>query len=255
MKKKLLSLCLVLALAAIAIVGGTLAYFTDTDEATNTFTMGNVSIELLEANLHRENPSGLSNPDYALDTAQSDEAIETLAQNYQGWLAEAGQNLVPGNSFLKCPYVRNTGSNDAYVRVNVLIPTEWFAVLMGGKAPDCSMFNETAFTRDVAPGGTVTSSAQSMVSEWASGGADAIAKYIVNYNGNSYYRFDFTYQEALKPGEMTYWNAWNKVAIDPLATAEDLPDTIPQVVITAEAIQAEGFADAAAAFAAFDSAA
>ena len=48
MKKKIISLCLVICLLAIAIVGGTLAYFTDTEEATNTFTMGSVGITLTE---------------------------------------------------------------------------------------------------------------------------------------------------------------------------------------------------------------
>lgn len=48
MKKKILALCLVVALAVTAVVGGTLAYFTDTDDATNTFTVGNVNIDLQE---------------------------------------------------------------------------------------------------------------------------------------------------------------------------------------------------------------
>ena len=48
MKKKLLALVLVVALAATAVIGGTLAYFTDTDEAVNTFTLGNVKIDLQE---------------------------------------------------------------------------------------------------------------------------------------------------------------------------------------------------------------
>lgn len=48
MKKKIIALCLIVALAATAVIGGTLAYFTDTDEATNTFTMGNVRIDLQE---------------------------------------------------------------------------------------------------------------------------------------------------------------------------------------------------------------
>lgn len=48
MKKKVLALCLVVALAATAIIGGTLAYFTDTDEANNEFTIGNVKIDLIE---------------------------------------------------------------------------------------------------------------------------------------------------------------------------------------------------------------
>ncbi len=45
--KKIISLVLVLVLALTAI-GGTLAYFTDTDEVTNTFTSGKVDIALKE---------------------------------------------------------------------------------------------------------------------------------------------------------------------------------------------------------------
>ena len=37
MKKKILAMCLIVCLLATAVVGGTLAYFTDSDEATNTF--------------------------------------------------------------------------------------------------------------------------------------------------------------------------------------------------------------------------
>jgi len=45
MKKKIMAMCLVIAMAATAVIGGTLAYFTDTDEAVNVMTMGNVAIE------------------------------------------------------------------------------------------------------------------------------------------------------------------------------------------------------------------
>lgn len=48
MKKKILTLCLVVALAATAVIGGTLAYFTDTENETNVMTMGNVDITLHE---------------------------------------------------------------------------------------------------------------------------------------------------------------------------------------------------------------
>ena len=47
MKKKALSIFLVVALVAIAATG-TLAYFTADDSATNTFTVGNVAIDLEE---------------------------------------------------------------------------------------------------------------------------------------------------------------------------------------------------------------
>lgn len=48
MKKKITALFLCVALAAIAIVGASLAYFTDTDNKTNTFTVGGVKIDLIE---------------------------------------------------------------------------------------------------------------------------------------------------------------------------------------------------------------
>ena len=54
MKKKLTAIFLCVALAAIAIVGASLAYFTDTKSATNTFTVGNVKIDLIESKFHRE---------------------------------------------------------------------------------------------------------------------------------------------------------------------------------------------------------
>lgn len=44
MKKKIVSLCLVVALLAVAVVGGTLAYFTDTDDAVNVMTSGKADI-------------------------------------------------------------------------------------------------------------------------------------------------------------------------------------------------------------------
>ena len=48
MKKKIVALCLCVALAVVAIGGATLAYFTDTDAKTNTFTVGKVDITLNE---------------------------------------------------------------------------------------------------------------------------------------------------------------------------------------------------------------
>lgn len=49
MKKKITAIALVICLVAVAIVGGSLAYFTDTTEAqVNEFTVGNVKIDLTE---------------------------------------------------------------------------------------------------------------------------------------------------------------------------------------------------------------
>ncbi len=48
MKKKITALCLCVALLAVAVVGASLAYFTDTDAKTNVFTTGKVDITLNE---------------------------------------------------------------------------------------------------------------------------------------------------------------------------------------------------------------
>ena len=48
MKKKITALCLCVALLAVAVVGASLAYFTDTDKADNTFNAGSVKIKLIE---------------------------------------------------------------------------------------------------------------------------------------------------------------------------------------------------------------
>ena len=48
MKKKIIALAFVVCLAITAIAGVSLAYFTDTDDATNVFTSGKVDITLNE---------------------------------------------------------------------------------------------------------------------------------------------------------------------------------------------------------------
>ena len=66
MKKKVTALCLCVALLAVAVVGASLAYFTDTQSATNTFTVGNVKIDLIASRYHREgndNSGDISIPD------------------------------------------------------------------------------------------------------------------------------------------------------------------------------------------------
>ena len=92
MKKKILALSMCIALAAIAIVGASLAYFTDIKTATNTFTMGNVQIKLDETDI--KNPEG--------DRVTSNE-----------------YNVYPGLVVDKDPTVHNTGKNAAYIRATV----------------------------------------------------------------------------------------------------------------------------------------
>ena len=271
-KKSILMAAIAVMLVAVLVVGGTLAYFTDTKSATNTFTMGNVKIELLESQYHRVN-AGQGNatgkteplsggylwaanvdmqgtsentPNYTTSGEVwenlyfSDAQIEADAATYKtGYFAEHSKNMVPGSNVRKCPYVKNTGASDAYVRVRVLIPVSLFTVIDNGP----SYWTTTAMNE-----GQVTSVA---VDTYNHNGAAAVDK--VTRGGIEYYVYDFTYTKALKPGELTFWNAWGNIAIDDDATSEDLAKVESfNVLVEADAIQADGFANAAAAFTAFD---
>lgn len=272
MKKKLTAIFLCVALVAIAIVGASLAYFTDTKSATNTFTVGNVKIELLESQYHRVN-AGKGNatgeteplsggylwaanvdmqgtpdntPNYVTSGEVwdglyfSDDQIEADAALYKdGYFAEHSQNMVPGANVRKNPYVKNTGDSDAYIRIRTLIPVSLFEVIDNGP----SYWTTTAMNE-----GQVTSNA---VTTYNTSGATAVKQ--VNRGGIMYYEYDFTFVKAVKPGELTFWNVWGNIAINKDATAEQLANVKSfDVIFEADAIQADGFADAAAAFAAFD---
>lgn len=82
-KEKIVSIALAAALAATAIVGSSLAYFTDKDEATNTFTVGKVDIELTEpnwdANINRDLIPGKTIPkDPTITVAEDSETAYTF---------------------------------------------------------------------------------------------------------------------------------------------------------------------------------
>lgn len=109
MKKKLGLLITAGAMSALLIVGSTLAWFTDEKAATNTFSMGNVAIDLLENGV-----------------VVGDES--ELYPN--GFTGLSFDNAVPGDTLDKEVTVKNTGSVDSYVRVKLT------AALIGLEFPE-----------------------------------------------------------------------------------------------------------------------
>lgn len=96
-KALLLSLCAVLLIAAS--VFGTIAYLTDQEGVTNTFTVGSVGLTLDEADVK---------PDGTLDT---DERVQ--ANEY---------HLLPGHTYIKDPTVTvEANSENAYIRMIVTV--------------------------------------------------------------------------------------------------------------------------------------
>ena len=273
MKKKITAIFLCVALAAIAIVGASLAYFTDTKTATNTFTVGNVKIDLIESRYHRQGSGSsgdtsiptpnqtASGMKYITDGATifSDDEIKADAANYSEYITERGKNMVPGKNIAKSPYVINTGANDAYIRIRVMIPSEanrdYWQARSGGVIE--SQFCTTAITS----GEFIHNDRRNDYPI-----IDASGRGYVDENGVKYDVYTFIRTEPLKPGEMTEWNVWNYVGIADEATSANVQKAIDKgailvsedgamtvnVLVQADAIQAEGFADAKAAFAAFD---
>ena len=260
-KKKVLAIAGVLSIAALVLSAGTLAYFTDTDKATNTFTIGNVDITLLESKFHRVNAGETTATRLSWDTTvegyamngaagsapadahgwtkayYTDDQIKADAEKYQSeYLAEAGQKLVPGANVMKAPYVVNNGSVDAYVRVRVLVPAELDNGILGN-----SMYTGTA----ISSGDTTLATTNNLEKD-----------------GIIYNQYAFTYVDPVKAGKMTFWNVWGDIKLSENVTQEQIVDLKSRgfltseskfnVLIEADAIQADGFADATAAFAAFD---
>ena len=274
MKKKLIAIFLCVALVAIAVVGASLAYFTDTKSATNTFTVGNVKIDLIESRYHRtgsDNAGDTSVPDpttkaagmeFVTDgwTVFTDDEIKADAANYSEYIGERGKNMVPGRNVVKCPYVVNTGANDAYIRIRVMIPS--------------AANNDFV---DVKDGGVITNmwcgtalkgadGKQPEFQHGAKGNTWPVVTKGVEKDGVTYDVYTFTRIQPLKAGAMTEWNVWNYIGINKEATSADIQKAIDagaiklaetdgamtlNVLVEADAIQAEGFADAAAAWAAF----
>ena len=100
MKRKIVTVCLAAVLVIIAVAGASLAYLTDTDERTNTFTVGDVDITLVE---QRKGANGLESygeGSYKLKPGKSND----------------------GNAVSKIVTVKNNGTEDAYVWVELRIP-------------------------------------------------------------------------------------------------------------------------------------
>lgn len=104
MMKKLLAVLCVVLVAVVSVVG-TLAFLTDRESVANTFTVGNVSIKLDEA---ETNEKGEVQKDDAGTEIRTEEGNE--------------YHLIPGATYTKDPTVTVLkDSEDSYIRAHVII--------------------------------------------------------------------------------------------------------------------------------------
>lgn len=96
-KKPLLLILLACVLCIVATIGGILAFLTAHDQVTNTFTVGNVDIEVDEP-------------------------------NYPGNDSDEVKGMLPEDEVTKDPLVINTGNNDAVIFMAITMPYDEGAV-------------------------------------------------------------------------------------------------------------------------------
>ena len=210
--KKAMLMTLCAIILVVATVFGTMAYLTSTDEVVNTFTVGNVAIKLDEAKVGTDGK--------ALTGA---DATRVKENSYK---------LLPGHVYDKDPTVTVlAGSEESYVRMKVTFnnANELDTIFAPDGADLTSIFNGYDSANWIAKGNTKDATANTRT-------------------------YEFWYKEAV--GAPTA-----DVALDALFDSITVPGTITKeqlatiegmtITVNAYAIQADGFDDADAAWAAF----
>lgn len=236
-KKKLLALGMVAALGTTAVVGGTLAYFTDTDAETNVFTYGNVSIDLKE--------------EFVQDSL-----------------------LKPGMDVDKEAWIVNDGSEDAYVWAEILVPSalddaDDNSPLAPGLGNSLHFnylgANSVEYAQNTDPNGKFYNADKSKL-WYMQHNEDGVA---YGYMGNelvgsvSYNKYLCLYKDVLEAGKAT--STFNdKVYMDSKVTQSESDGYLVladgrteyngpwQIIVRAYGIQAEGFDNVVDAWKAFD---
>lgn len=213
MKKKLTLVVTCIVLVAAMVIGGTLAYFTDSKTATNTFTMGNVNIKLDETDI--KNPEG-----------------DRVTSN--------AYDVYPGEVVTKDPIVHNTGKNGAYIRATVNV-YNWMN-LVAAYYPD---FKETF------PNDGYKAALNLLVGELGEGWSvvDVVAGDTFTI-GQFDAKFVLKYDGVLAAGADT--TAMFQTVTIPAGIDNANASSFQSVKVVAQAIQADGFDTWTEAFNAFD---
>ena len=102
MKRRTKLITAAVSLGALMTVGGTLAWFTDSETATNIVTTGNVDVKITEA--------------LPTEEQQADGGFTAIANGLEGITYEG---IEPGTVIPKDPVIQYVGASDAYVRYKV----------------------------------------------------------------------------------------------------------------------------------------
>ena len=215
--KALLTLMCAVLLVAVSVLG-TLAYLTDKDAVTNTFTVGSVGLKLDEAKVDE-----MGTPD---GTNRWQPTTEDPAQEY---------HLLPGHTYTKDPTVTvDAGSEESYVRMMATITYDADADAVFAKYGVDNWLNVDS-------------------ANWLVHGAPVTVK--DETTGITSRTYEFRYKTIVAKSE-------TETALPPLFDTIRVPGAITtdeiahlngmNISVTAHAIQASGFENTDAAWAAFD---
>lgn len=212
-KKRFVAILLCVTLVALAAIGATFAYLTDTKTVNNTFTMGNVAIKLDETNVN--DPTG-----------------DRVTSNTY--------NVYPGAVVTKDPIVHNVGANAAYIRATVNV-SNWMN-LVGAYYPDFKYtFGQEGYKAAL----------NLLVGElgegWSVVGVEAGDTFTI---GQFDAKFILKYDGKLAAGADT--TAMFQTVTIPAGIDNANTESFSGVKVVAQAIQADGFDTWEAAFAAYD---
>ena len=213
-KRRILAISMSLVIVAILAIGATLAYFTDTKTAINTFTMGDVKIKLDETNVN--DPDG-----------------DRVSQNEY--------DVYPGAVVKKDPIVHNTGKNGAYIRATVNV-SNWMN-LVAAYYPD---FEET-FPNEGYKAALNLLVGEKLGEGWSVVDVEAGDVFTI---GQFDAKFVLKYDGVLASGADTTPMFEN--VIIPAGITNASAESFNQIKIVAQAMQADGFDTWEAAFEAFD---
>jgi len=214
-KKRFVAILLCVTLVALAAIGATFAYLTDTKTVNNTFTMGNVAIKLDETNVN--DPTG-----------------DRVTSN--------AYNVYPGAVVTKDPIVHNTGKNAAYIRATVNV-SNWMNLCAAYYPESGFKFTKPGYEKSLELLVGTLGEGWSVVGvtrgdTFTIGQFDA--KFILKYDGKLASGADTTamFQKVIIPA-----------GID---NASADAGSFSSVKVVAQAIQADGFDTWEDAFAAYD---
>lgn len=212
-KKRFVAILLCVTLVALAAIGATFAYLTDTKTVDNTFTMGNVKITLDETNVN--DPEG-----------------DRVTRNTY--------NVYPGAVVTKDPIVHNVGANAAYIRATVNV-SNWMN-LVGAYYPDFKYtFGQEGYKAAL----------NLLVGElgegWSVVGVEAGDTFTI---GQFDAKFILKYDGKLAAGADT--TAMFQTVTIPAGIDNANTESFSGVKVVAQAIQADGFNTWEDAFAAYD---